>query len=159
MKQITDFISRFGTSLKLDESLIIEKQGRFYLLSSKLKGSISEGFFYAGAYLGKTRHGVFFPSFSLLAMIAARKEANKVTVNERSEWLFVVGRDLFKQGILKANGSTREGTYTLVVNQHEESLGFGRIVRSLDGRGDKQRIAVRNVSDIGDFLRREKRYG
>jgi len=33
-------------------------------------------------------------------------------------------------------------------------LGFGQIVSNLDG--EKQDVAVKNVFDIGDFLRREK---
>lgn len=138
--------------------MISEKQGRFYLLSKALKETISEDFFYAGTYLGKTKQGVFFPSFNLLAMIAKRKEANKVMVDEKSEWLFIVGRDLFKRGVLRAFGSQKKGAYTLVVNQHEESLGFGRIVHSLGEKEKKHEIAVRNISDIGDFLRREKHF-
>jgi len=112
--------------------LITEKQGRFYLLSKALKETVSQDFFYAGTYLGKIRQGVFFPSFNLLAMIAKRKEANKVMVDERSEWLFIVGRDLFKRGILRASGSQKKGAYTLIVNQQDESLGFGRIARDLN---------------------------
>ena len=135
--------------------MIVEKQSRFYLLSKSLKETISKDFFYAGIYLGKTKQGVFFPSFNLLAMIAKKKEANKVTVDERSEWLFIVGRDLFKRGILKATGSKKKGAYILVVNRHEECLGFGRTLHSLDENGKKQ-VAVRNISDIGDFLRRER---
>jgi ribosome biogenesis protein Nip4 len=137
--------------------LIVEKQGRFYLLSKALKEAIFEDFFYAGTYLGKIRQGVFFPSFNLLTMMAKRKEANNVTVDEKSEWLFIVGRDLFKRGILKATGSKKRGAYTLVVNRHGENLGFGRILHSLDENGKKQ-VAVRNISDIGDFLRRERHH-
>ena len=137
--------------------MIIKKQGRFYLLSGTLKETVAEDFFYAGTYLGKSRQGVFFPSFNLLAMIGKKKEANKVMVDERSEWLFIVGRDLFKRGIIEVTGSKRRGAYTLVVNQHGENLGFGRVLRSLDENGKKQ-VAVRNISDIGDFLRRERRH-
>jgi ribosome biogenesis protein Nip4 len=137
--------------------LITEKQGRFYLLSKALKETISEDFFYAGTYLGKSKQRVFFPSFNLLAMIAKKKEANKVMVDERSEWLFIVGRDLFKRGITKTTGSKKRGAYTLVVNQHGESLGFGRILQSIDENRKKQ-VAVRNISDIGDFLRRERHH-
>ncbi len=90
-------------------------------------------------------------------MIAKKKEANNVMVDERSEWLFIVGRDLFKRGILKATGSKKRGDYTLIVNQHGESLGFGRIVRGLDENG-KNQVAVRNISDVGDFLRRERHH-
>jgi ribosome biogenesis protein Nip4 len=157
VKLITDFISQFGTNLKLDESLIAIKQGRFYLLGKTLKEfTLSRDFFYAGAYLGKVRRGVFFPSFNLLSMIAVNKDSNKVTVDERSEWLFIVGRDLFKRGILKVAGSKRRGTYALVVNQYGESLGFGRILHGLDEGGKENQVAVKNISDVGDFLRRER---
>jgi len=91
-------------------------------------------------------------------MIAKRKEANKVMVDERSEWLFIVGRDLFKRGILKASGSQKKSAYTLVVNQQGESLGFGKIMQILDEKENKHEVAVRNISDIGDFLRRERHF-
>ena len=91
-------------------------------------------------------------------MIANRKEANKVMVDDRSEWLFIVGRDLFKRGILRTSGSQKRGAYTIVMNQHEESLGFGRIIRSLNEKEKKHQVAVTNISDTGDFLRREKHF-
>lgn len=157
MKQITDFVSRFGTRLSLDEALIIEKQGRYFLLNQKLKELPSKDFFYAGVYLGKLRRGIFFPSFNLLAMIAERKEANKIMVDDKTEWLFIVGRDVFRRGILKVTGSAKKDGYTLVANKHGECLGFGRILHNLDDVKDQGKVAVKNVSDIGDFLRRERR--
>ena len=158
MKLTDDFVGRFGTSVRLDEDLIAEKQGRLFLLNHKLKKLISEDFFYAGIYLGKMRHDVFFPSFNLLAMIAERKEANKIVVDDRTEWLFIVGRDVFKRGVLKVSGSRSKGAYTLIVNRYGECLGFGRILCNLDDNKDKHKVVARNVSDIGDFLRRERRF-
>jgi len=150
-------VSHFGTRLSIDEALIIEKQGRYFLLNQKMKELISQDFFYAGTYLGKVRHEVFFPSFNLLAMIAERKEANKIMVDDKTEWLFIVGRDVFKRGILKVNGSGKKNAYTLVVNKHSECLGFGRILHNLDDVKDQGKVTVKNVSDIGDFLRRERK--
>ncbi len=89
-------------------------------------------------------------------MIAKRKEASKVMVDERSEWLFIVGRDVFKRGILQTVGSRKKDAHTLVVNTHGECLGFGKITHWLDEKEDKSRVAVRNISDLGDFLRRER---
>jgi len=142
----------------LDESLIVDRQGRFFLLNQKLKKIISEDFFYAGLYLGKMKEDVFFPSFNLLTMIAGSREANKIVVDEKTEWLFIVGRDVFKRGILKASGSRNKGAYTLIMNKHSECLGFGRILRDLDDCKDENKVVVRNVSDIGDFLRRERKF-
>jgi ribosome biogenesis protein Nip4 len=157
MKQINDFISRFDTSLRLDESLIVERQNRFYLLNQNLKKLISEGFFYAGIYLGKMKHEVFFPSFNLLALIGDRKKANKTIVDEKAEWLFICGRDLFKRGIIKVTGSKETGDYTLVLNKHGECLGFGEILHNIDETKNKKKVVIKNISDIGDFLRRENR--
>jgi ribosome biogenesis protein Nip4 len=42
----------------------------------------------------------------------------------------------------------------LVLNSYGECLGFGKILRSLDGK--RKGLAVENILDIGDFLRRER---
>jgi ribosome biogenesis protein Nip4 len=153
MKPINDFISRFHASIIFNESLIVKKENRYFLLNETLKSLITENFFYAGTYLGKIKNGKFFPSFSLLRMIAEGK-ANKIIVNDKTAWLFICGRDIFKQGILKAYGSKRKGDYTLILNQHRECLGFGKILNSLGE--ERKGLAIKNISDIGDFLRRER---
>jgi ribosome biogenesis protein Nip4 len=153
MKSIKDFARRFGSSISLDESLIAKKENRYFLINEKLKKLITKDFFFAGTYLGKTKNGKFFPSFNLLSMIAEKK-ANKTIVDKKTEWLFICGRDAFKKGIMKVMGSKRKGDYTLILNQHDECLGFGRILHNLDE--EKGGAAVKNISDVGDFLRREK---
>jgi ribosome biogenesis protein Nip4 len=153
MKPLKDFVGQFGGSISLDESFIVKKEGRYFLLNMSLKKLITKDFFYAGIYLGKIKDGKFFPSFSLLRMIAERK-ANKIIVDKKTEWLFICGRDIFKQGIIKAMGSKRKGAYALILNQHGECIGFGKILHALDK--EKEGVAVKNISDIGDFLRREK---
>jgi len=143
--------------LRLDETLMIKRQGRYFLLNPELSKLVSEDFFYAGAYLGKERRGAFFPSFNLLAMMAERKEANKIIVDDKTEWLFIVGRDVFKRGILQVIGSRKKNAHTLVMNKHGECLGFGRMLHNIEEGKDKPKVAVKNVSDVGDFLRRERR--
>jgi len=152
MKPLKDFVRQFDANISLDESLIVRKENRYFLLNEKLEKLVTKDFFYAGTYLGKIKHGKFFPSFSLLRMIAEKK-ANKIIVDKKTEWLFICGRDIFKQGIIKVMGSKRKGDYVLILNQHGECLGFGKILRSLDE--EKEGVAVKNISDIGDFLRRE----
>jgi ribosome biogenesis protein Nip4 len=154
MKLLKEFISRFGARVNLNENLIVKKGNRYFLLNEKLKNLIGKDFFYAGIYLGKVKRGRFFPSFNLLSMIAQEK-ANKIFVDEKSEWLFICGRDIFKRGIKKVMGSKRKGDYTLILNQYGECLGFGRILGNLDEM--VKGVAVKNISDLGDFLRREKR--
>ena len=155
MKEINDFVAQFNASIMLDESSIVRNRNRYYLLPKRLKQQISKGFFYAGAYLGTVKGTGFFPSFLLLKMIAETK-ANKLVVDKKTAWLFICGRDLFKKGILKGN-NLKKGDYALVLNEHNECLGFGKIVRNIREEKDANEVVVKTILDIGDFLRREKR--
>ena len=153
MKPINDFISRFNSNIGLDERFIAKKENRYFLLNENLKRLALRNFFYAGTYLGKIKNGRFFPSFSLLRIISERR-ANKVIVDDKTAWLFICGRDVFKKGILKAAGSKKKDDYTLILDKYGECLGFGRILSNLSE--EKDDVAIKNISDIGDFLRREK---
>jgi len=150
---LNQFAHRFGTTFKINESLLIKKEHRYFVLNQSLKELISEEFFYAGIYLGKAKDRRFFPSFNLLRILA-QKEANKIVVDRKTEWLFICGRDVFKRGILKTMSSKEKGAYVLILNQYHECLGFGKITQDLNE--GKAGVAVKNVLDIGDFLRRER---
>jgi ribosome biogenesis protein Nip4 len=153
MKSITKFALQVGAKISLNSDFIVEKGGRYFLLDKALLKIARKNFFYAGTYLGKVKNGKFFPSFNLLTMLA-KGEANKIVVEKKAAWLFICGRDVFQQGILAVRGSRKKGDHTLVLNEFGECLGFGKIISSLDG-AVKTTVAVKNVSDIGDFLRRE----
>ena len=155
MKFLDGFVGRFNATIDLDANLIVKTQNRYFLLNSKLKCLVREDFFHAGTYLGKVKNSVFFPSFPLLTMIAEKETSNKVIVDENTEWLFICGRDIFRKGILKTEGVKRKGDHALILNKYGECLGFGRLMLDLD-KVDRQQIAVKNISDLGDFLRREK---
>lgn len=155
MKELEDFISKLNASIDFDGRYVIMKKDRYFLVTRQLE-ELAHDFFHAGTYLGKIKKGLFFPSFPLLTMIS-KKNANKVIVDRRTEWLFVCGRDLFRKGILTVTGSTRKGDLTLVLNENDECLGFGKIIRDLNEK--KEGIAVRNIADVGDFLRRERNTG
>jgi len=155
VKAINDFVAQFNAGIPLDESRIVRNRNRYYLLPKKLKHQVPKGFFYAGAYLGAVKDSSFFPSFLLLSMIAESK-ANKLVIDKKTAWLFICGRDIFKQGILKGN-NLKKGDYTLILNEHNECLGFGKIIHNLREEPDVNKVAVKNILDIGDFLRREKR--
>lgn len=153
MKLLKTFTSRLNTSISLNESIVVKKGNRYFLLNENLKELATRDFFYAGFYLGKIKNANFFPSFVLLKKIAEKK-ANKVIVNRKTEWLFICGRDVFAKGIIKVIGSKKKYDYALILNELCECLGFGKIMCNLNVRAGK--IAVKNISDIGDFLRRER---
>jgi len=154
MKAITKFAVHLGAKFSLDADLTVNKGGRYFLLNESLLGVARKDFYYAGTYLGKVKNGKFFPSFNLLSMLVEGK-ANKIVFEKKAAWLFICGRDVFRAGILAVYGSRRKGDHALVLNEFGECLGFGRIVCSLVGAAKKGEVAVKNISDIGDFLRRE----
>jgi len=154
-KLITNFAAQFGVQIALNLDLMVEKNGRFYLVNPVLKQLVRQDFFYAGIYLGKAKEGKFFPSFNLLGMLA-KNGANRIILDRKAAWLFICGRDVLGTNIVRVWGPGKKNTNTLVVNEFGECLGFGRIVGNLSGEGVGNQIVVRNVSDVGDFLRRER---
>jgi ribosome biogenesis protein Nip4 len=154
-KAITNFASQFGVEIALNTDFVIEKNGRYFLVNTALKPFIRKDFYYAGAFLGKVKGGKFFPSFNLLGMLA-KNEANRIVVDEKAAWLFICGRDVLGKSILRVYGSGKRNSNALVLNKFGECLGFGRIVGRLSNASGDNEIAVRNVVDIGDFLRRER---
>ena len=152
MKPYEVFAGHFGGNVAFNSEFIVERAGRFYMLNPRLK-RLPGNFYYAGLYLGKVKRGIFFPSFNLLNLLAPGAE-NKVVVDRKAAWLFICGRDVFASGVLKVMGRTRKGEHTLVLNEYGECLGFGRIAAGLKGKSEE--VAVKNVLDAGDFLRRER---
>jgi ribosome biogenesis protein Nip4 len=153
MKHLMNFALRLNAKLTLDPDLIVETGGGYFLLSKNLKAIAPRNFFYVGRYLGKVKNGKFFPSFNLLAILA-EGEAHKVIINEKASWLFICGRDIFGEGIVSVQRSLRKGALTLILNEFEECLGFGRIVSDFGAKDAK--VVVENIADVGDFLRRER---
>jgi ribosome biogenesis protein Nip4 len=154
MKAILKFAFQLGAKISLNADFMVEKGGRYFLLNKALLKIARRDFYYAGTYLGKVKNGKFFPSFNLLMMLA-KGEANKIVVEKKAAWLFICGRDVFRKGIVAVRGSRKKGDHTLVLNEFGECLGFGKIIGSFDGAAKKNEVAVKNVSDVGDFLRRE----
>ncbi|MCL2359042.1 MAG: hypothetical protein LBH74_07100 [Nitrososphaerota archaeon] len=155
-KAVTNFVATFGVDIILNPDLIVEKNGRFYMVDAVLRSlMVRADFFYAGLFLGKVKEGKFFPSFNLLSMLA-KKNANRIVVDRKAAWLFICGRPLFAKSVVRVFGSVKKNTNVLVLNEFGECLGFGRIVGDLSPKVYSDEVAVRNVSDVGDFLRRER---
>jgi ribosome biogenesis protein Nip4 len=153
MQKLVKFALQLGAKISLNPDFIVQKGGRYFLLNENLQKLIRKNFYYAGTYMGKIKNGKFFPSFNFLMMLA-KGEANKIVVEKKAAWLFICGRDVFRQGIVTVRGSRKKGNHMLVLNEFGECLGFGKIIGSLD-KSAANEVAVKNVSDVGDFLRRE----
>jgi len=154
-KIITDFASQFGIKLVFNDEMITQCEGRFFLLNNNIKPAVKDNFFYAGTFLGKVRTHKFFPSFTLLSMLA-KQEANRVIIDKKAAWLFICGRDIFQKSILQTYGKIHKNDHILILNEFKECLGFGKVLTELKPQTDKNMPAIANVLDIGDFLRRER---
>jgi ribosome biogenesis protein Nip4 len=89
-------------------------------------------------FLGKTKN-IWEPSTILLRLIAAQPYVHKVWVDDAAAWLFVCGRDVFTEHIQQNTPDLVEGVNYLIM-LGDDCLGY----------------ALKNLIDIGDFLRREK---
>ncbi|MCK5628312.1 hypothetical protein KAI12_02490 [Candidatus Bathyarchaeota archaeon] len=152
MKPLTDFARQLSVSITFQPDLLFVKKNRYFLAKKDLQNFLQRDVYYAGTYLGKIKKEKFFPSLSFLSILS-RKKANKIIVGKKTAWLFVCGRDVFRKGVKSFCGSHKQGDYTLVLNEYEECLGFGRILRNLTDKS--ARLAVKNILDLGDYLRRE----
>ena len=155
MKLIIDFMQKLGSKISFGSENVVNKKGKLFLINKKLRENSQSNFFYAGMYLGENKQGKFSPSFNLLSILSKQK-ANKVIIDKKAAWLFIYGKDIFRERILKVDGDTKKGGITLVLNNFEDCLGFGEIIFDLDKESNKGEAVIKNILDLGDFLRREK---
>jgi 60S ribosome subunit biogenesis protein NIP7 len=149
IKDLNEFVSIF-TDERLDAVQIRKKSflaGKELVdLMEKIKQKEGLDPESIGIFLGEVVRKEFKPSLALLDLIAKSSD-RKVFVDEKAEWLFLCGKDIFKSSVIKRNA---KAGLVLVQNKNDENLGYGKLVR----RGD---VFVKNILDRGDFLRRERR--
>jgi ribosome biogenesis protein Nip4 len=103
---------------------------------------------YSGIYLGTKKNDYFVPSTLLLDMLAKSKHVKKVFVNDKAAWLFTKKKNVIDKSIINTTNNPEPGDWVLVMAPTQDCIGFGEYT-------DKN--VVRNLFDIGDFLRRERR--
>ncbi len=155
MKVVNDFAEKLGSKFSLAENKIINKNGRVFLVNKKLYEYSKNNIFNAGLFLGNIKKGKIVPSLYLLSLLSKNK-ANKVIVDNKAAWLVIYGKDIFRKGILRVEGLLKKGDITLILNSYGDCLGLGKIAIDLDKKSKENEVIVKNLFDIGDFLRREK---
>ena len=151
MRMLRAFLEGVGSSYLPDEEGVVKVNNKRFTLDEGLLGLIvrRDNLVYAGRFMGKNRRE-FHPSAILLRELTSEEgPPNRVHVDREVGWLFVCGRDIFEESALRVEGGFKEGTLSLVM-MDGHYLGYGR-VQSSEGR----RI-LKNLFDIGDFLRRER---
>lgn len=122
---------------------------RYYLMNEEL-ASFTSGEqrkpYARGLLLGMGARE-FVPTAALLTLLAQTSSKKATLKDERTEWLFLCGRDIFAEGFTT---ETAEG-FVLVQNGRDENLGLGRL--SKNGKGER---LLQNVLDRGNYLRHGK---
>lgn len=137
-----DFIAEF-TDEKID---YVRVGSDYFKIEGRLKGVDVSKAVAPGIFLGKEKNGKFSASLALLEILS-KKTKKKAFIDDKAEWLFLCGRDVFEDSIRKMDA--KEGL-VLVQNLKDENLGMALISR-------KEKLMLKNVLDRGNFLRREKR--
>jgi ribosome biogenesis protein Nip4 len=129
----------------------IEKIGRnnFLATSSLLetKRRINKDTFSIGLFLGETKDR-FYPSPAFVDIISRLEDADnrKIFVNKKAEWLFLCGRNILMESIVRNPRSLKEG-FVLVQNENDENLGYG--IFHQQGKD----TVIKNLLDKGKYLR------
>ncbi|MEA3379188.1 MAG: hypothetical protein U9Q69_06175 [Nanoarchaeota archaeon] len=145
---ISNFTSKF-TNEKID---CIKVRDAYYVIPAKLLeiniGIKQESM---GLFLGENKGNKFYPSLALLEKISPESN-EKIIVKDIGEMDYIYGKNLRQRHIKNVLGETKVGFLKLVVNERDECLGYGKIVKPLNEKG----VVFKNILDRGDYLRREK---
>lgn len=143
---VEEFLRQFG----IKETIKAQPIGRTYFIV-KDEQYLKNMPIYSGEAIAHQRGPVLIPSTTFLQHIG--KQARKhVIVNEKAEWLYICGRDIFTKGITSHN-NPEIGNKVAILNQHKECIGYGEMIATLDTKG----TVIKRLFDIGDLLRRERK--
>jgi ribosome biogenesis protein Nip4 len=132
----------------------VRRVGRnFYKAEQNLwdiKNRINRDIFAVGAYLGEEKQG-FSPSPLLIDMISKfpDTQSKKIFINKKSEWLFLCGRNILPESIVKNPNNLSNGL-VLVQNEHDENLGYGLFKQ-------EDTLIIKHILDKGKYLRIDER--
>lgn len=149
-KILKNFEKEFGIDLRriFPEKIFLISSGRkeIFIVDDfvyKIYNKINREIYSIGLYIGEIRGKYFLISLELASMIEPFTN-NKIVVNEKAEQLFLYGRDIFKESIVKEYKRFKLGERCLVLNKRHEVLGIGKYERNI----------VKNLMDRGWYLRR-----
>lgn len=158
MSQVTEFMEKFVLRSEINELIdakkIVKINREYFLVPEDfgMNDYFDKHLVSAGIPLGLAKEN-FLPSIALLEIIS-KKSRKKIVINEKAEWLFLCGRDVFGNSVL-SHADQKKGDLTLVQNEKDENLGYGKVLESVS---DSDHVVVKNLLDRGDFLRREKKH-
>ncbi|MFA6088306.1 MAG: hypothetical protein WC755_00450 [Candidatus Woesearchaeota archaeon] len=161
MDIFNDFVSLF-TDKKFENVIrirnnffqITEEQNKILatLKAKRIKNPEFIGEFLGTVIVYKKR---FEPSITLIKKLSKMTD-RKVTVNEKGEFLFLCGRNLLRQSVIGYTDTVKKNGMVIVCDHEGLCLGYGRLLVYFDNRLSAEDVVVKNLLDLGDFLRREQ---
>ncbi len=150
LRKFYDFFDDFGLDRPiLDELGVIIKKSRYVFAASlELKNNMelfSTDFFSIGTPLGEIKKD-FIPTPEFIDFLS-KHSARKVIVDDKSEWMFLCKKDIFKKGLKKSFLKKNQGR-VFVQNRLNENLGMAKFVR-------EGNVALKHLVDKGAYIRKE----
>lgn len=143
-----EFVEKFTDEELLVEDDVFQLGEEWYLVPRSLFAlgkDLPRHPVFVGLFLGRKKNNYLVPGVALLEKLAASRKTKKVFVNDKSAWLFVCGKNVLKESITKEEHAPQKDDWVLVMN-NDKCLGFGVVEEGV----------IKNLFDIGDFLRRER---
>lgn len=103
----------------------------------------------AGLPIGQLEEGAFRLGLQGAVEVAKHTELQAVRVKEKSARLFLYGRDVLGDSVLRHDRDLDVGDHCIVLDPRGSALGIGVVV----GRFKGMHSAVRPVHDLGTYLR------
>ncbi|HYD02992.1 MAG TPA: hypothetical protein VEC16_01720 [Alphaproteobacteria bacterium] len=132
----------------------VHRIGRNFYLAEKnlmdMKQGVKRDIFSVGTYLGEEKMG-FSPSPALIDMISRMPDVSdrKVLINKKAEWLFLCGRNVLSDSIIKMPENS-ENPLVLVQNENDENLGYGMFKK-------EDTLIIKHILDKGKYLRMDEK--
>ncbi len=141
LKEDFDVDESFFSFLKRKAIIVSSGRKEVFITNRKVYNVLRKigEVYIAGLYIGEIKRKKFIPSLEL-AYILKKYTKKKIYVNDKSEQLFLYGRDVFKEGIIKGRVKGK----CLVLNRFGDVLGIG----------DSNNNIVKNIADRGLYLRK-----
>jgi ribosome biogenesis protein Nip4 len=150
MKFLKSFVESFG-EVDIPYEDVVKDGKKYYLVPRAVKETqelIDQDPVFQGLFLGENKEN-FLASIALLELIAPFTD-KKISLNEKSAYLFICGRDIFEENI---ESGSKTNSAVIVTNSLGEVLGLAK----KENKKQNKKIMYKNLTDIGIFLRKEKR--
>lgn len=162
LKIIRNALSYFGKENLLEEYSIFIKHGEkkevFLITREAFELYSIIDAVHGGMKIGELTNRRLKLTLEGSFLLAGKKK--RVFVSERGEMLFLYGRDVFAGSILKADSDVKENDVVFVVNRYGDVIGIGK--SRYEGKVFMElpddKVAVENLVDRGEYLRKERLY-